>query len=93
MLIAVLVGAFLWWRSRRRNISLRGLPFSSREENIPLTTSVREDQDDNDKDEDGGRFRSRKGKEKAGSVPEEEAIFDVGSDDEDERSPVAGRRS
>ncbi|KAI0660702.1 alpha/beta-hydrolase [Cubamyces menziesii] len=93
VLIAVLVGAFLWWRSRRRNISLRGLPFSSREENIPLTTSAREDQDDNDKDEDGGRFRSRKGKEKASSAPEEEAIFDVGSDDEDERSPAAGRRS
>ncbi|KAI0650444.1 alpha/beta-hydrolase [Trametes meyenii] len=85
VLIAALVGGFLWWRSRRNR--LRGLPLSTHEENIPLNLSNGGERDD---DEEGG-FRPRKGKERAGTLPEEEAIFDVGSDDEGEKSPRPGR--
>ena len=86
VLIAILVGGFLWWRSRRNR--LRGLPFSTAEENIPLNSHLGDEAKENG--EDNG-FRSRKGKQRADSLPEEDAIFDVGDeDDEDEddgRSP------
>ena len=39
-------------------------------------------------DEDG--FRPRKGKERAGSLPDEDTIFEVG-DDDDARTPLTGR--
>ncbi|KAI0832723.1 alpha/beta-hydrolase [Trametes gibbosa] len=86
LLIAVAVGGFLWWRSRRNRGRGRGLSLPT-EESIPLNSSVGRD---HDRDDDGERpFRPRKGKERAGTLEEEEAIFDVGnsSDDEDDRSP------
>ncbi|KAI9000734.1 alpha/beta-hydrolase [Trametes punicea] len=88
VLIAMCVGGFFWWRSRRRNLFLHALPLSTHEENIPLNSSIGEEQNG----DGGGGFRSRKGKERAsGSLPEQETIFDVGSDEEDERSPVSAR--
>ncbi|TBU33044.1 alpha/beta-hydrolase [Dichomitus squalens] len=77
VLIAILVGGFLWWRSKRNR--LRGLPFSTHEENIPLNSALADEPNGN-----GNGFRSRKGKQRADSLPEEEAIFDVGDEDEDE---------
>ncbi|KAI0375946.1 alpha/beta-hydrolase [Pilatotrama ljubarskyi] len=84
VLIAVLVGGFLWWRSRRGRKHALSLSLSTHEENIPLNSSIGGDRD-GDEDRERG-FRPRKGKERAGSLPEQEAIFDVGSDDEDGRS-------
>ena len=83
VLIALIVGGFLWWRSRGKRT--RGLSLSTHEEHIPLNSSMADEA--NGSREDG--FRPRKGKERAGSVSEEEeeAIFDVGDDDDDERSP------
>ncbi|OBZ70493.1 Pheromone-processing carboxypeptidase KEX1 [Grifola frondosa] len=78
VLIGVVVGAFLWWRSRRQK--LHGLPLSTKEENIPLNTSMVQGDDQ----DDDAVFRLRKGKERAAPL-ENEAIFDVGSDDEDEK--------
>ncbi|TFK94266.1 alpha/beta-hydrolase [Polyporus arcularius HHB13444] len=82
MLIAIVVIGFLWWRSRGKRT--RGLSLSTREENIPLNSSIADEPNG-----EGDGFRSRKGKERAGSFREEEeaAIFDVGDDDDDERSP------
>ncbi|KAI0722676.1 alpha/beta-hydrolase [Earliella scabrosa] len=81
VLIALLVGGFLWWRARKGR--RRGLSLSTHEEHIPLNSSIADEPPNGD-----GGFRSRKGKERAGSVSEEEeAIFDVGDDDDDERSP------
>ena len=87
VLIAILVGGFLWWRSRRNR--LRGLPFSTAEENIPLNSHLGDESKENG---EGNGFRSRKGKQRADSLPEEDAIFDVGDeddedDDDDRRSP------
>ena len=85
ILIAALVGVFFWWR-RRRGVAggrLRGLPVDSTpEESIPLNATL------HDEPNDGG-FRTRKGKERAGTLPDNEAIFDVGDDEDDEgRSPA-----
>lgn len=80
VLIALIVGGFLWWRSRGKRT--RGLSLSTHEEHIPLNSSMADEA--NGSREDG--FRPRKGKERA-ELPEEEAIFDVGDDDDDERSP------
>ncbi|KAK7696265.1 hypothetical protein QCA50_000918 [Cerrena zonata] len=95
VLIALLIGGFLYWRSRKGG--LRGLPLSSHgnlrnEESIPLREA--EDHDGSSTlvggDDEGGMRRSRKGKERARAyspTPKEE-IFGVGdSDDEDGRSP------
>lgn len=91
VLIAVVIGAFLWWRARRNR--LRGLPRSppnGREENIPLTESA--DLHDGDGD-DAGAFRSRKGKERATEYTPKEEIFRVDdSDDEDTKTPRTGGR-
>ncbi|KAH9943181.1 alpha/beta-hydrolase [Epithele typhae] len=84
-LIALLVGGFLWYRYKRS--SKRGLSLSTREEAIPLNSSI--GMNGHSDEDDGSSFRSRKGKERAGSLPEEEAIFDIG--DDDERSPLPGR--
>ena len=67
---------------------LRGLPFSTAEENIPLNSHLGDDSKENG---EGNGFRSRKGKQRADSLPEEDAIFDVGDEDDeyedDGRSP------
>ena len=79
VLIAMLVRGFLRRRSRKHRP--RGLSLSTHQEAISLNSSI----GDGEGELKGNGFRSRKGKEKASSAPEEEAIFDVGSDDEDER--------
>ncbi len=92
VLIAVAVGGFLWWRSRRNRQRGGGLSLPTHEESIPLNSAIARRDRDGDEDE-APAFRPRKGKERAGTLQEEEAIFDVGntSDDEDERSPMAKR--
>lgn len=83
ILIALVIGGFIWWRSRRSG--LRGLPLSSSgaanfEETIPLATN-------GDSEDDGYRQRKGKGKERAtGTTPREE-IFGVGELDEEDRTP------
>ncbi|THU91889.1 carboxypeptidase KEX1 [Dendrothele bispora CBS 962.96] len=76
VIIFLVIGGCLWCRHRRRrNLQL---PVNQDEENIPLTMN----QEHNESKE----FRSRKGKEKATEVDEDEdsPIFNVGdSDDED----------
>ena len=85
VLIALAIGGFLWWRLRRNR--LRGLPTSpqnSYEENIPLTESSELEYPPEEP-------RSRKGKERALSLPSKEEIFRVDdSDDEDTRTPRTG---
>lgn len=61
VLIALLIGGFLYWRSRKGGLSLRSLPLSSHsnmrsnefEESIPLRGSGYGDADDHDRDRDG----------------------------------------
>ena len=79
VLIALAIGGFLWWRTRRNR--LRGLPFSTAEENIPLNSHLGDESKENG---EGNGFRSRKGKQRADSLPEEDAIFDVGDDGDEE---------
>ena len=87
VLIALAVGGFLWWRSRRQRAKGLQLPTTA-EEHIPLNSALA---DEDRASVDG--FRPRKGKERASELPEEEAIFEVG-DDEDARTPLtAGHRS
>ena len=87
LLIGLLVGAFFWWRRRRGAAQrLRGLPVSMLEENIPLNSTH------HDEPKGDGGFRTRKGKERAGTLPDEEAIFDVGdTDDEDDEEHRSAR--
>ncbi|CAL1700266.1 unnamed protein product [Somion occarium] len=97
VLIALLIGGFLWWRSRKGG--LRGLPLSSRgsmalnEESIPLRTNGdAEDGLGGDDFEGGARRRNGdakgKGKERARTFTPQEEIFGVGdSDDEGGKSP------
>ncbi|KAL6309774.1 alpha/beta-hydrolase [Sparassis latifolia] len=89
VLIAVAVGAFLWWRSRRNR--LRGLPVSNREENIPLTSSMADANGNGSGDGDEERFRPRKGKERDLTTPAD-PIFSVG-DSEDEDESTRGARA
>lgn len=87
LLIAIVIGGFLWWRFRRNRI--KGLPGSppngmnhdgEYEENIPLTES-------NDLDE-AEEYRHNKGKGRATELTPKEEIFRVDdSDDEDTRTP------
>ena len=96
VLIALMVGGFVWWRSRRGGI--RGLPLSTaevgnEEETIPLTLSAGQD------DDGGYRQRSTgivirdgggkgKGKERAMEFTPKEEIFGVGELDEEDRTPA-----
>lgn len=68
----------MWWRKRKARAQGLQLPLTraaeEAEESIPLTR-----REGNDSSQD---FRPRKGKERA----ENEPIFDVGSDDEDEQN-------
>ncbi|KAF9809828.1 hypothetical protein IEO21_07228 [Rhodonia placenta] len=86
LLIAILLGVWFWWRSRRAR--LRGLPVSTNEENIPLSSNMEESNGHGPDDVGGERFQSRKGKERATQLTPEQAIFSVGDEeDEEDRSP------
>ena len=86
VLIALAVGGFLWWRSKRP--ARRGLSLSpTTEEHIPLRSAA-----DDDDAEGAGAFGPRHGKGKGRELPEEEAIFEVGDDDE-LRTPMTGQHS
>ena len=104
VLIALAIGAFLWWRTRRAR--LRGLPRDGvdggrAEEHIPLTESSAElddlppSRDERADGEGAGAFRGRgKGKERAlGTEEAKEEIFRVDdSEDEDTKTPRTGGR-
>ena len=76
LLIFLGIGTFVWCRVRRRRLRL---PETRNEESIPLTSSHRLEDE-----EDQPAFRSRKGKERAKEAAQ--PIFDVGdSDDEEDR--------
>ncbi|KAI0797108.1 alpha/beta-hydrolase [Abortiporus biennis] len=86
VVIAVIIGGFLWWRSRRGNGLLGrgggvGLPLHSRdlpEESIPLTTNGEPSDDDFTRQQ-----RARKGKERARDVtPKDDELFEIGDDAE-----------
>ncbi|CCM01745.1 uncharacterized protein FIBRA_03811 [Fibroporia radiculosa] len=83
VIIALAIGGYLWWRTRRNR--MRGLPpASTHEENIPLNASMAESKDHDDEDDE--QFRQQdKGKGRAQLLTPAEAIFSVGeSDDEDD---------
>lgn len=87
VLIALAIGGFLWWRTRRSR--LRGLPQGGaeghQEEYIPLTGSAELDEAEEP--------HSRKGKQRAMSLTPKEDIFRVNdSDDEDNKTPRTGTR-
>ena len=102
VLIAAVIGAFLWWRSRRaRRLGLgRSPPHRTRgfEEHIPLTERSAELDDlppsRDERDEHEGTFRGRgKGKERATEYTPKEEIFRVDdSDDEDTKTPRTATR-
>ncbi|KAJ3555877.1 hypothetical protein NM688_g2335 [Phlebia brevispora] len=93
LLIAILIGGFVWWRSRRGR--LRGLPGSTEnglgalEENIPLTQSG----DSHDPEGDDKEYSTHldKGKERATTFTPREEIFRV--DDSDDEDHDGGGRS
>lgn len=91
LIIAVLVGGFLWWRSRRSR--LRGLPGSTDiglglgEEGIPLA----ENSGSHDSHEDEYPPNLGKGKERAMDYTPKEEIFRV--DDSDDEDHDGSRRS
>lgn len=84
VIIALLIGGFIWWRSRKGKLRGVGLPLSREDaqadENIPLTQTNGDVDDD-----DGSDTRQRKGKGRATGLTPHEEIFGVG-DDEDEES-------
>lgn len=79
LLIFFAIGTFIWCRVRRRRLRL---PVNlTEEESIPLNTSHRFEEEDDDR----GVNKQRKGKERA-MERAQPPIFDVGdSDDEDDR--------
>ncbi|TFK72001.1 alpha/beta-hydrolase [Pluteus cervinus] len=82
VIIFLIIGAFVWYRMRRRGLKL---PVNENsEEHIPLNASNIYNQSDMNDDRETESFRQRKGKERA--TGSQEAIFDVGesSDDEEE---------
>lgn len=85
------MGLFIFCRVRRNRVQLlNGSQVGNEEEEIPLTSNIGAQGD-----EDEDIFRKRKGKERAmdGGEASEEAIFDVGdSDDEDGYKSADDRR-
>ncbi|KAH8096683.1 alpha/beta-hydrolase [Cristinia sonorae] len=88
VIIAILIGGFVWWRSRKGKLRGIGLPVTrediqQEEEHIPLTQS---NGNADDSDEEGSR--QRKGKGRATGLTPREEIFGVGDDEDDDvRSP------
>lgn len=91
LLIAIVIGGFLWWRFRRNR--LRGLPGTppnggAYEEHIPLTESSELEEHDSYRPNGGNGHGNGKGKERATEYTPKEEIFRVDdSDDEDARTP------
>lgn len=85
VVVFLIIGTFIWCRLRRRRVQL---PITRTEENIPLTSSLR----DNGSDEDTSR--KRKGKAREESEPlADPPIFEVGDSDEEEyHSSSAGAK-
>jgi carboxypeptidase D len=79
--MSLIIGIFVWCRIRRRRLRL---PVNQlEEENIPLNTSHRYDEEEEGPDQPVSN--QRKGKARA-VEPAQPPIFDVGdSDDEDDR--------
>ncbi|THG98100.1 hypothetical protein EW026_g4029 [Hermanssonia centrifuga] len=82
VLIALVIGGFLWWRSRRNRLT--GLPGSTdndfTEEHIPLTQNG----DSHDRQDDG--YSQRKGKQRQRDFTPKEEIFRVDDSDEEDNS-------
>ena len=88
VVVFLIIGTFIWCRLRRRRVQL---PITRTEENIPLTSSLRE----NGLDEDDNSSRKRKGKAREESEPlADPPIFEVGDSDEEEyhSSSAAAKR-
>ncbi|KJA29785.1 hypothetical protein HYPSUDRAFT_31784 [Hypholoma sublateritium FD-334 SS-4] len=86
VVVFLIIGTFIWCRLRRKRVQL---PINRAEENIPLTSSLR----DNGSDEDTSR--KRKGKAREESEPlADPPIFEVGDSDEEEyhSSSAAAKR-
>ncbi|KZP21532.1 alpha beta-hydrolase [Athelia psychrophila] len=82
VLISLAMGLFIFCRVRRNRVQLlNGSQVGNEEEEIPLTSAIGAQGD-----EDEDVFRKRKGKERAMDEREasEEAIFDVGDSDDEE---------
>ncbi|KIM46518.1 hypothetical protein M413DRAFT_24234 [Hebeloma cylindrosporum] len=79
LLVFLVIGGFVWCRLRRKRVQL---PLSQVEESIPLNSSIRRD------DEEEDVVRQRKGKERSRdggpAVEPLEPIFDVGDSDDEE---------
>jgi len=74
LLVAVGLGAYLWYRLRKRRVQL-SREAGDTEENIPLKSTTDEDVDELETEESR---RKRKGKERAIDDDEGTPIFDVG---------------
>jgi len=88
VVVFLIIGTFIWCRLRRKRVQL---PITRTEENIPLTSSLR----DNGSDEDDSTSRQRKGKAREESQPlADPPIFEVGDSDEEEyhSSSAAAKR-
>ncbi|RDB19792.1 Pheromone-processing carboxypeptidase KEX1 [Hypsizygus marmoreus] len=82
ILIFAAIGIFVWCRVRRRHVRLP-INANEEEESIPLNTSRRMD----DEEEDPQQFKQRKGKERAKEPSVQLPIFDVGESDEEDEGP------
>ncbi len=87
VVVFLIIGTFIWCRLRRKRVQL---PLTRTEENIPLTSSLRENGLDDD-----NSSRKRKGKGREESEPlADPPIFEVGDSDEEEyhSSSTAAKR-
>lgn len=89
VILAILIGGFVWWRIRKGKFRGMGLPQSREdirtEEHIPLTQSTNGDIEDHYDDEES---LQPKGKGRATGLTPREEIFGVGDDEDEElRSP------
>ena len=82
VVIFVALGTFFWCRVRRRRLGQRGVVLSTEEENIPLTQSEHNGSTSRLRIGEDDDYHSAKGK---GREMSGEAIFDVGSDEEEDK--------